>query len=55
MPTFIPVVDPEKAKSEQNLNDLVKHRKWENPHSLKPVVNRGFEQGTNISELLIYS
>lgn len=36
MPRFVPVTDPEVPRSEQNLHsyDLIKHRKWDNPHGL---------------------
>lgn len=53
MPKFVPVVDVEKARSEQNINDasLSKHRKFDNPfaigkNSKPPNVDRGWEQGS---------
>jgi len=53
MPTFVPVVDNEKSRSERDDNDasLAKHRKFDNPFALaKPSVNpsnkRGFETGS---------
>ncbi|AFZ81429.1 hypothetical protein BEWA_008390 [Theileria equi strain WA] len=36
MPRFVPVTDPEVPRSEQDIHydSLIKHRKWDNPHSL---------------------
>lgn len=51
MPRFVPVSNPELSKNEQNLNseDNIKHRQFDNPHSLiksTKVVDRGWQQGT---------
>ena len=54
MPSFVPVVDQEKSRSERNDFDaeFAKHRKFDNPHSVsKPLGysstnKRGFETGS---------
>merc|ERR1719362_2674730 len=36
MPSFVPVVDPERARCEQNEEDLRKHRMFDTPFALLP-------------------
>eukprot|EP01033_Poteriospumella_lacustris_P020151 gene20151-14714_t len=46
MPSFVPVTDPEKARSEQNPHDpeFIAHRLFDDPHTVK-TVDRGWGQG----------
>ena len=47
MVKFVPVTDVERPKDAQNLNTSAneKHRKFDNPHTVKKTVDRGWQQG----------